>query len=82
MLEELPLCNRLIRNLHETLLAGVRGHDKARGKFRKIQNYIGAYGVSIDKARFIPVVPEQGVRPVNHIFKAVHGREMMFGAPS
>jgi hypothetical protein len=25
---------------------------------------------------------ELGVRPVNHIFKTVYGREMMFGAPS
>ena len=72
MLEELPLCNRLIRNLHETLLAGVRGHDKARGKFRKIQNYIGAYGVSIDKARFIPVVPEQVEDGMSHWEKFLH----------
>lgn len=35
----LPLCNRLLRQVHQTLLAGVRGHDKARGKFRTIQNY-------------------------------------------
>jgi hypothetical protein len=25
---------------------------------------------------------DERVRPVNHIFKAVYGREMMFGAPS
>lgn len=27
-METLPLCNRLIKNLHATLMSGVRGHDK------------------------------------------------------
>jgi Fic family protein len=57
-LQSLPLCNRLIKELHETLLSGVRGHDKARGKFRTIQNYIAAEGRPIEKARFIPIAPE------------------------
>ena len=57
MLKTLPLCNRLVRTLHETLLSGVRGHDKARGKFRAIQNYIGVLGKPIDEARFVPIDP-------------------------
>jgi Fic family protein len=57
-MERLPLCNRLIKNLHATLLAGVRGHDKARGEFRKIQNYLGVYGRPVEEARFIPIAPE------------------------
>lgn len=28
---ELPLCGRLIRSTHQTLLSGVRGEDKSRG---------------------------------------------------
>jgi len=58
MFKSLPLCNRLIKQLHETLVSGVRGHDKARGKFRTIQNYIAPPGAPIEKARFIPVAPE------------------------
>lgn len=58
MFSALPLCNRLVKKLHETLLSGVRGHDKARGKFRAIQNYIAPHGAPIDKARFIPIAPE------------------------
>jgi Fic family protein len=54
----LPLCNRLIKGLHETLMAGVRGHDKARGQFRTIQNYIGVYGRPVEEARFMPIAPE------------------------
>jgi Fic family protein len=57
-MQRLPLCNRLIKKLHETLLSGVRGHDRARGKFRTIQYYIGPYGRPIEEARFIPIAPE------------------------
>src|SRR5207253_8652828 len=58
MFSSLPLCNRLIKKLHETLLSGVRGHDKARGKFRAIQNYIAPHGAPIERARFIPIDPD------------------------
>ena len=47
-LNEIPFCLRLLRELHGILLYEVRGKDKARGEFRKTQNYIGS-----DK-RFIP----------------------------
>jgi Fic family protein len=65
LMRELPICNRLIRSLHETLLAGVRGHDKARGQFRTIQNYIALRGQPIEAARYIPITPdllEDGMR--------------------
>jgi Fic family protein len=57
-MKALPLCNRLIKGLHETLMAGVRGHDKGRGRFRTIQNYIGVYGRPVEEARFVPIAPE------------------------
>jgi Fic family protein len=57
-MQQLPLCNRLVKSLHETLLSGVRGHDKARGKFRTIQNYIGIFGRPIEEARFVPIAPK------------------------
>jgi Fic family protein len=57
LLNTLPLCNRLIQTVHETLLAGVRGHDRGRGKFRTIQNHIGR-DHNIDNARFVPIAPE------------------------
>ncbi|PXF59451.1 MAG: Fic family protein [Deltaproteobacteria bacterium] len=47
-LQRLPLCLRLIRELHKTLLTGVRGKDKAPGEFRKLQVQIGS------DRRFIP----------------------------
>ena len=48
-MQQLPLCMRLIKGIHETLLSGVRGHDKARGRFRTIQNYIGLPGRPIEE---------------------------------
>jgi Fic family protein len=58
-MKDIPLCNRLIKSVHETLLSGVRGHDKARGRFRTIQNYIGVQGRPIEDARFVPIAPEE-----------------------
>jgi len=57
LMDKLPLCLRLVKSLHETLVSGVRGHDRARGKFRTIQNYIGIPGRPIEQARFIPIAP-------------------------
>lgn len=50
-LEELPLCNRLLRQTHEILMSGVRGKHKQPGAFRESQNWIG---VSLKNATFIP----------------------------
>ena len=55
LLETLPLSLRVIKNLHTTLLSGVRGHDKAPGEFRKIPNWIGPKNRPMEEARFIPI---------------------------
>ena len=31
-LQTLPICQRVIKQIHATLLDDVRGHDKARGR--------------------------------------------------
>lgn len=41
--------------LLDTLLSGVRGNDKAPGEFRKIPNWIGPRGCTIEDARFVPI---------------------------
>lgn len=45
---ELPICNRLIKQMHEVLMQGVRGGDKSPGQFRRKAVGIGWRG------RFIP----------------------------
>ena len=50
--QTLPFSSRLIRQIHEILLQGVRGKHKLPGEFRTSQNWIG--GASINDAQFIP----------------------------
>lgn len=54
----LPLCNRLLRRVHEELLQGTRGEDKNPGEFRKSQNWLGRKGSTLANARFIPPSPQ------------------------
>ncbi len=53
-LENLPLCNRLLREIHQELLSGVRGQEKNPGEFRRSQNWIGAANCTLREARYIP----------------------------
>ena len=53
-LERLPLCCRLIREIHEVLMENVRGRDKTPGEFRHSQNWIGPANCSLKDARYIP----------------------------
>lgn len=53
-LEKLPLCNRLLREIHQELLAGGRGQEENPGEFRKSQNWIGAANCTLNEARYIP----------------------------
>lgn len=58
-LDTLPLSQRLIREIHSKLLAGVRGTHRDPGEFRKTQNWIGPVGADLASATFIPPpVPE------------------------
>jgi len=54
MLESLPVCSRVLREVHRELMAGVRGGEPSRtpGEFRRSQNWIG--GSSPADARFVP----------------------------
>lgn len=56
---ELPVCLRMMRELHEILLKDVRGEQRAAGQFRKVQNWIGSPGCSIKQASYVPPPPEK-----------------------
>jgi Fic family protein len=58
-LKELPICVRLIRELHEKLMNEVRGHPAKRGEFRSIQNWIGQPGCTPETASFVPPPPDE-----------------------
>ncbi len=55
LLTELPLCQRVIKAAHNSLLEGVRGQGKQPGEYRAVPNWIGPPGCSIDEARFVPI---------------------------
>lgn len=59
-LKGLPLCLRLLQDVHERLMRGVRGHERHPGSFRSYQNWIGRHpGAPIEEARYVPPpVPE------------------------
>ena len=50
-MQELPLCCRFFREIHEKLMEGVRGQEKNPGEFRKYQNWIGPAYCSLKDAR-------------------------------
>ncbi len=65
---QLPLCWRLVRELHEILLSNVRGRDRTPGQFRKIQ-------VGIGGARFIPPPPDKIEEPLAQLEKYMNKSE-------
>ena len=54
-LQDLPLCQRVVKEVHAVLMDGVRGHGKAPGDYRRIPNWIGPQGCSVEQARFVPI---------------------------
>jgi len=53
-LATLPVSLRLMCELHERLLEGVRGRHANLGRFRASQNWVGADGCRVQEALFIP----------------------------
>jgi Fic family protein len=53
-LRELPLSLRLVRELHERLMQGVRGNRATPGEFRRSQNWIGPTGSTPATAIYVP----------------------------
>lgn len=58
-LRTLPLSLRLVRELHATLMRGVRGDATAPGEFRRTQNWIGPPGSTLANATYVPPPPDR-----------------------
>ncbi len=60
LLSRLSISTRLIKELHKILLQGdVRGKSRTPGEFRKIQNFIGPSGCTIETASYVPPEPQK-----------------------
>jgi len=74
-LNELPVSLRLMREMHERLMKGVRGEHMTPGEFRRSQNWIGAPRCSLNDAVFVPP-------PVVEMNEALGELEKYLHAPS
>jgi Fic family protein len=71
-LDELPLSVRLITEIHEKLLHGVRGHKLQPGELRRSQNWIGPGGSNLNSASFVPPPHEEAALALSDLEKFLH----------
>ncbi|MGO9621637.1 MAG: Fic family protein [Desulfobaccales bacterium] len=72
-LQTLPVSLRLIRELHERLMEGVRGEQATPGEFRRSQNWIGAPGCTLNEAEFVPPPVPEMHESLDALEKYLHG---------
>jgi Fic family protein len=77
-LENMPLCTRLIKELHKTLLNSVRGETKNPGNFRKQQVAIGTNFSGIKKIRYMPPEHKEISNLMSNLEKYIHSEEENF----
>lgn len=73
-LKTLPVSLRLIRELHERLLTGVRGETATPGEFRRTQNWIGPPGCTLKEAVFVPPPVPQMHEALNALETYLHSQ--------
>ncbi len=71
-LESFPLSVRLIREIHEILMQGVRGERMTPGEVRRTQNWIGRPGATLEKARYVPPPPKEMHECLSDLEKFIH----------
>ncbi len=74
-LRDLPLSLRLVRELHEQLMSGVRSDQATPGEFRRSQNWIGPAGSTPLTAPYVPPPPEQMMEALAQWELFLHERE-------
>lgn len=71
-LKTIPLSLRLIREIHEKLMKGVRGGKMQPGEFRRSQNWIGPQGCTLADAFFVPPPQEEAVKALGDLEIFLH----------
>jgi Fic family protein len=76
-LQELPVSLRLIREIHERLLSGVRGSERTPGEFRRSQNWIGPPGCTLAQATYVPPPVEEMKNALGKWEAFIHDQQPM-----
>jgi Fic family protein len=76
-LGDLPLSLRLIKEIHEKLLAGVRGSDRNPGEFRRSQNWVGPMGSNIGTAKYVPPPAHEMSEALGELESFLHDKSPM-----
>jgi Fic family protein len=59
LLKELPISNRVIRTIHQTLLQDVRGRERRPGEFRTTPVWIGSPTDTPENATYVPPLADE-----------------------
>ena len=59
LIETLPISQRLVLNLHSTLLSGVRGQERLPGEFRRSPVWVGSPSDNPNTAVYVPPLPDE-----------------------
>jgi len=73
-LKTLPLSLRLVREVHEKLMTGVRGQHATPGEFRRTQNWIGRPGDTLAQAAYVPPPPDSLLEHLSAWERFLHDR--------
>lgn len=68
----LPVSVRLIREIHNILMEGVRGEHRTPGELRTSQNWIGPPGCTLNDATYVPPPAEEMRRALSDLEKYIH----------
>ncbi len=76
-LKDMPLCSRLIKEVHQILMENLRGEEKYPGEFRRSQNWIGPADDTLKNARFIPPHPEDMVEAMSDLERFINNGDQL-----
>ncbi|MCA8936584.1 MAG: Fic family protein [Planctomycetes bacterium] len=76
-LTTLPISVRLIREIHEKLMQGVRGSHLTPGELRTSQNWIGPGGSTLNNAVYVPPPPHEVPIKLSQLEKFIHSKSAL-----
>lgn len=76
MMESHPITLNMLKRIHEILMHDVRGSNRDPGNFRRIQNWIGRPGSTMENARFVPPSPNNLMQHLGNLESYFHLKDI------